>query len=119
MRISDWSSDVCSSDLGRRVPAARCIPQTLRSTAGIRQGARRADGGLCPQRAARRLIARGKTIEHSHGTNLCDELQEIEMQMQETATRAQWLKARLELLEAEKELTRRSDRKSTRLNYSH
>src|SRR3546814_1795345 len=24
MRISDWSSDVCSSDLGRAIAAARC-----------------------------------------------------------------------------------------------
>src|SRR3546814_5842097 len=62
---------------------------------------------LCPYTTLFR--SRGKTIEHSHGTNLCDELQETEMQMHETATRAQWLKARLELLEAEKEHTRRSD----------
>src|SRR2546430_6733358 len=37
-----------------------------------------------------------------------------------TGTRKDWLAARLELLKAEKELTRRSeDRKSTRLNSSH
>src|SRR3546814_20051105 len=34
MRISDWSSDVCSSDLHAREPAASAAPPTTISAAG-------------------------------------------------------------------------------------
>jgi predicted dithiol-disulfide oxidoreductase (DUF899 family) len=39
----------------------------------------------------------------------CDEAMSTQMTTHQIGTREEWLKARLELLEAEKELTRRSD----------
>src|SRR3546814_9516390 len=35
MRISDWSSDVCSSDLGRRSPGRSAMPKGSKTTARI------------------------------------------------------------------------------------
>src|SRR3546814_4305869 len=50
MRISDWSSDVCSSDLADRARQRRAVPQ--------RHAARR------PAPAAARLVARGAATGH-------------------------------------------------------
>src|SRR3546814_8394056 len=44
MRISDWSSDVCSSDLARPPAGDRAAPA---SGGGRHRGARRRDGGEC------------------------------------------------------------------------
>src|SRR3546814_1309882 len=35
MRISDWSSDVCSSDLRHRVPILLCGPRVAEATAAL------------------------------------------------------------------------------------
>src|SRR3546814_12383870 len=45
MRISDWSSDVCSSDLPRILAVPRCRARALRAQKlfGFRMGARRID----------------------------------------------------------------------------
>src|SRR3546814_6494992 len=63
MRISDWSSDVCSSDLGSpgadgrgRAPAARGDGQRRKPRRGIVRGGRfRGAVGISPLHAARRL----------------------------------------------------------------
>src|SRR3546814_12276730 len=46
MRISDWSSDVCSSDLGRAAVPVRAVPER-------RSGLDRGDGGACGGHSAR------------------------------------------------------------------
>src|SRR3546814_8699995 len=61
MRISDWSSDVCSSDLGGDQLDHRLFPRHRRARLGAGPSRRRADGaGLCLGRgdAGRRLAQR-------------------------------------------------------------
>src|SRR3546814_18686971 len=57
MRISDWSSDVCSSDLGARNIALRHKPQQLLATV------RREWDDLEGRRALRKLEARVRETE--------------------------------------------------------
>src|SRR3546814_6466935 len=71
MRISDWSSDVCSSDLPRRGPIARSAPGELRHhrPAGLcrrrrsRTCRRRRDRG-CAQAWAARADGDGGAVPH-------------------------------------------------------
>src|SRR3546814_3536343 len=48
MRMSDWSSDVCSSDLGQRKPSFTCRTGFLRGSTAI--GSRIDPVGACHQR---------------------------------------------------------------------
>src|SRR3546814_18532145 len=52
VRISDWSSDVCSSDLVLLVPAAAVLPD-YRGRGRRRAGRRHADGGTDHDRGGR------------------------------------------------------------------
>src|SRR3546814_20835958 len=52
MRISDWSSDVCSSDLGHR-----CVPAGRQRAPALRAGARGHAGNQSRHRRARPLRA--------------------------------------------------------------
>src|SRR3546814_16008839 len=56
MRISDWSSDVCSSDLHRR-PPQRVVDEVFEADGAIGEGAgdRVADAELCLHDGGRRL----------------------------------------------------------------
>src|SRR3546814_3299061 len=71
MRISDWSSDVCSSDLGARQPALRQLERKRRRALGGRT--RRQCRGISAQAAARsrylhgrrRCPAFGRSEEHT------------------------------------------------------
>src|SRR3546814_14473217 len=55
MRISDWSSDVCSSDLGRAAVPVRAVPER-------RSGLDRGAGGACGGQSARLDPARCRGI---------------------------------------------------------
>src|SRR3546814_2538917 len=59
MRISDWSSDVCSSDLGRRQPAGR-VPGAVGDRA-VRAAVRGA--GAVVVRPVRAAAAGGAAVE--------------------------------------------------------
>src|SRR3546814_15334101 len=56
VRISDWSSDVCSSDLGRTLAPGAHGPQAARE-----------EGELAPHQGRRRLRARRQGPRHSRG----------------------------------------------------
>src|SRR3546814_19128802 len=58
MRISDWSSDVCSSDLGARQPALRQLERKRRRALGGRT--RRQCRGISAQAAARSRYLHGR-----------------------------------------------------------
>src|SRR3546814_19820643 len=53
MRISDWSSDVCSSDLRRVVGHGRRVTVTGGARPGRGRGGRRRYGGLRPRKEVR------------------------------------------------------------------
>src|SRR3546814_8375782 len=59
MRISDWSSDVCSSDLSREPPCP-CTVQALRSPRAPARPALSATAGLHESDASTRLLAHAK-----------------------------------------------------------
>src|SRR3546814_855813 len=71
MRISDWSSDVCSSDLASRFTPARRSPRrrhmTGRETAHFPAEAGHAGGGID---RARRSRPRGRSYTMPHDTSL-------------------------------------------------
>src|SRR3546814_15430295 len=53
MRISDWSSDVCSSDLAGAAARAAAVPAGVAgSLRGARAGRHRSRGGLTPRTGA-------------------------------------------------------------------
>src|SRR3546814_6459959 len=62
LRISDWSSDVCSSDLGPVVP----VPAVLREERRCTRHAPRVELVPWPRRAGRRL-ARPRTLDAIRG----------------------------------------------------
>src|SRR3546814_5917248 len=65
MRISDWSSDVCSSDLGAGVGGARALHRHVRT----RRAAARADAGQFGQALAHQVAegAVGDLRQHRFG----------------------------------------------------
>src|SRR3546814_5004181 len=76
MRISDWSSDVCSSDLGHahqhrhphRPPTAITAPQTVAHTKGA--GVPVLLSGADRDRSAARKASAGSLAERRHGARI-------------------------------------------------
>src|SRR3546814_15904029 len=79
MRISDWSSDVCSSDLERLQPRHDAVAQAVGRTD---QRAARADAGVAQANAAAELGQLG----HVH-VALVDALQRILRRVEQEARR--------------------------------
>src|SRR3546814_4380938 len=99
MRISDWSSDVCSSDLGRIFLDGTDItdlPMYRRAVLGL---------GYLPQETS---IFRGLTVEQNI-------MAVLEVSEEDEAQRVE----RLDQLLGDFHIERLRDRKSTRLNSSH
>src|SRR3546814_1706630 len=66
MRISDWSSDVCSSDLRRRsAPAPAPLRRSRSPPPGCHGPARRSAARAGPARAARRVQDPLRSEEHT------------------------------------------------------
>src|SRR3546814_17964450 len=59
MRISDWSSDVCSSDLRYRRPRVKVNPHPEGREAPVGRSARAAVAGVTPQPPSAMVIAVG------------------------------------------------------------
>src|SRR3546814_3585183 len=121
MRISDWSSDVCSSDLGsvrgliqaRHVENARKLVSPMLATiaGGVNRAAApdvqvRIAGSIRPGEHGRRTDAAGQATLLLPGANLCPT----------SNSTICWVARRRGLVRPRK-LHR--DRKSTRLNSSH
>src|SRR3546814_415586 len=75
MRISDWSSDVCSSDLLLRdEPRRSAARRLLENPPEVQHAARDHDHHRCRGRAVRRFLPRGaagKYLELGHALRLC------------------------------------------------
>src|SRR3546814_6497887 len=65
MRISDWSSDVCSSDLDERAPKGSRFPPARISCVGPKPHEER-DGSAEQRRRQRRFLDRGHHVECRH-----------------------------------------------------
>src|SRR3546814_1767119 len=72
MRISDWSSDVCSSDLPRILAVPRCRARALRAQKlfGFRMGARRID--VCERARPTRSLCAAAAEGGRDARNGCD-----------------------------------------------
>src|SRR3546814_1356537 len=107
MRISDWSSDVCSSDLGELELVVRRAARLLDlgiAEDGAHEIARRARG---TPRIAGRLLRRVRDFANVAGATVVD------------AKTADAALNRLEVDNLGLDAMDRRDRKSTRLNSSH
>src|SRR3546814_7305822 len=111
MRISDWSSDVCSSDLTGAVGGARYAETTLRLSRVIELGGKR---------EARQALGNAEVLRQR---NLADTAK-LEIASRTTARYVAVAAAQQQLEFARErvklaEQTRAEDRKITRLNSSH
>src|SRR3546814_7746800 len=74
MRISDWSSDVCSSDLGRRHPTSASIPMPYCTNSATTRPRSPACAGAAP--SERRVFVRlefGRRHSYQIGGESCRE----------------------------------------------
>src|SRR3546814_7035223 len=70
MRISDWSSDVCSSDLDREEAGTRIRRDELHADDGTRRQAARPDGHLSRRLPAARRLGQRDPRSEEHTSEL-------------------------------------------------